>query len=101
MKNMLPFIVLFVGLILSVVLHESFHIVMHWGNIEAIQLFPPSGNVAQVVTGPLPNGYNVMNEELIAYSITTVVLVITLWVFVKMILKGDRRRGKILLSGIR
>lgn len=90
MKNILPFTILIVGLILSVVLHESFHVLMHWGNIRAIEIFPPSGNVAQVVTGPLPIGYSIINEELVAYSITIVMVAITIFIFIKMILRKEK-----------
>jgi hypothetical protein len=71
-----------VGGFLSIALHETFHVLMHLGHIQRLQLFPGNGNVFQVVA-TTPAGYNVMHEELIAYSITAIVLIATMYLFIR------------------
>lgn len=63
------------GLILSVVLHELFHLGMH---PDASQLvwFPSPGVIAEVEV-TLPAGYDLASEEAGAYMITALVLLIT------------------------
>ena len=29
-----------IGFVLSIVLHELFHVLMHWGHVTAIHIFP-------------------------------------------------------------
>ena len=76
MKKLLTALTLIIGLTLSVVLHELLHIILHWGNITAINFFPPNGNIVQVVANT-PDGYNVMLEEIFAYAITAIAIIIT------------------------
>jgi hypothetical protein len=65
------------GLILSVVLHELFHVIMHWGHITSVGLFTDSHTIFEVVVNDTPAGYDVNLEELVAYMITGIVILIT------------------------
>lgn len=65
-----------VGLLMSVVLHELFHIIVHWGHIVRIQIFPDSGAIMEV-TSLTQKGYDPQVEEGIAYLITMVTMLIT------------------------
>lgn len=65
-----------VGLILSVVLHELFHVLVHWGHITQFHLFPNPTTIIEI-TSITPAGYNPQYEEAIAYSITLLVLLAT------------------------
>lgn len=66
----------FIGIILSVVLHELFHIAMHWGNVVNISVFPNSNTIVEV-TSLTTHYYNTDLEELIAYTITLATLLVT------------------------
>lgn len=70
------FLVAIGGGILSVALHELFHIIMHWGSITGIHLFGAGGAIAEVefVAPPI---YDINIEELCAYTITAVTLLLT------------------------
>lgn len=61
---------------MSVVLHELFHIAMHWGQITHISILPNSSALVEL-TVPLPNGYDLAGEEMAAYLITIAVLMVT------------------------
>lgn len=65
------------GLILSVVLHEVFHIAMHFGNITSIHLFP-NLSAGVEITSVAPAGYDVMLEEAIAYAISSLTILVTI-----------------------
>lgn len=65
-----------IGLTLAVVLHELFHIAMHWGRITHISLFPSPWSLVQIDTA-LPPGYDLEGEEIAAYGITLLVMFIT------------------------
>jgi hypothetical protein len=66
-----------IGVALSLVLHEFFHILLHWGNIQSFVLFPDGKAIVEMVAY-VPVGYNVQLEEFIAYGITVATLLITL-----------------------
>ncbi len=65
-----------VGLLMSIVLHELFHIAMHWGEITRIDILPDRYTLAQVIV-ELPQGENLIWEETMAYGITLLVMVAT------------------------
>lgn len=65
-----------IGLFLSIALHELFHIVMHWNTIVSIKILPNIYTLVEV-NSTSPHHYDTSLEELIAYSITLVVLLIT------------------------
>lgn len=65
-----------VGFALSVVLHELFHVIVHWGDIEAINIFPDSQAIVEVLF--VPSGdYDLIVEEALAYMITMITMVLT------------------------
>ena len=64
------------GIVLSVLTHELFHIMMHWGEMEGIHLFPDSQAIVEVIFTPTA-GYDLAAEEAIAYLITMVTMVLT------------------------
>lgn len=64
------------GIILSVVVHELFHIIVHWGEIRSISLFPDSHAIFEVTFSPSTE-YDLVIEEALAYTITMVTLVLT------------------------
>lgn len=64
------------GVILSLVLHELFHIVMHWGYITHVNFFPTPWTAVQI-DASIPPGYDLNGEEIVAYGITLLVLLIT------------------------
>ena len=65
-----------VGIILSVVAHELFHIMMHFGNITKIEFFPDFFSIV-TITSNVPAGYDFVAEEFVAYTITLIILLIT------------------------
>lgn len=65
------------GAILSVVLHELFHGIVHWGNISYIRFLPNSHAIVEIVA-KTPIGYNPLYEEAIAYTITVMTLFVTI-----------------------
>lgn len=66
-----------IGLILSVALHELFHVAMHWNTIINIELFPDHAAI-MAITSNTPSGYDVHYEELVAYGITLVTMLVTI-----------------------
>jgi len=68
-------IITIIGLTLSIALHELLHIILHWDKITNISFF--SGDYIVRITATTPNNYNVMAEEIVAYSITACVVAIT------------------------
>lgn len=65
------------GIFMSVVFHELFHILMHLDEIKQISLFPDSHAIVSITT-TLSSGYSLNIEETIAYSITALVLLVTI-----------------------
>lgn len=70
-----------IGLLLSIVLHEAFHYFMHYGHVVRIEFFTHN-NIVTVVA-MTPRGYNVLGEELIAYLITFITMVVGVVIAVK------------------
>ena len=66
-----------IGLFLSIALHELLHIILHWGNITMIGVFPSSGTIMQEIV-VVPQGYNIGLEEAAAYTITMVTMITTI-----------------------
>lgn len=83
-------LVALLGFILSLVLHEAFHIAMHWQYIQHISLFPPGGVIARVDVA-LPPGYDLEAEEMVAYGITMIVMIITIIIMYKIRDTNDTR----------
>ena len=64
------------GIVLSIIAHELFHIFVHWGHITDITLFPNHAAIVEI-TSITEADYNVLFEEVIAYGITLIVLLLT------------------------
>ena len=87
------------GAFLSIALHEAFHIYMHWGSINRIEFFPNLTTIMQVDT-VLPAGYDIEGEEIAAYCITLIVLIVTSVIIFKIRDTDDiRSAGQTLFPG--
>lgn len=64
------------GLVLSVIMHEVFHIIMHWHEIASIALFPSPSAIVEITFTPT-HTYDLIAEEALAYIITIITLVAT------------------------
>lgn len=64
------------GVLLSIVTHELFHIIVHWGEISSVHIFPDHQAIVEVVFTPA-NEYDLVVEEAIAYGITMITLILT------------------------
>lgn len=64
------------GLTLSLVLHELFHIFMHWGSVRHVNFFPHLGALVEVDVALAP-GYDLEGEEVAAYCITLLTILVT------------------------
>ena len=69
-------IVTLCGIILSIAAHEAFHIIIHWGEIDSIHIFPDTQAIVEVIFTPSVQ-YDLAIEEGIAYTITMITLVLT------------------------
>lgn len=79
-----------VGLVLSLVLHELFHILVHWGNVTHVNFFPKFGTVVEINVS-IPSGYDLEGEEIAAYGITLLVILITTIILFKVGDSEDKR----------
>ena len=93
-------VVAVIGLVLSVVLHELFHVLMHIDQVPHIGLFPPhQGAIVEILVW-LPQGYDLEGEEIGAYTITLLVLMATVMTIFRMRDSRDRRSAaQILFPG--
>jgi hypothetical protein len=67
-----------IGVVLSIVLHELFHVLMHFDQAPHIGLFPGHNGAIVEILVRLPPGYDLEGEEFAAYTITLLVLLITI-----------------------
>jgi len=79
-----------IGLFLSVALHELVHVVAHWGHVTSVELLPDQHALVSI-TSATPHGYNPQLEEAIAYSVTMLILLVTIAVICTMKDKRDTR----------
>lgn len=79
-----------IGALLSVILHELFHIVMHWGHITHVVFFPALGTLVQI-DAALPPGYDLNGEEMVAYFITFLVILLTFAIVLRIHDSEDKR----------
>lgn len=79
-----------VGFLLSIILHELFHLVMHWHQITGVLFFPNFYTIAQLVVN-IPASYDLASEEFIAYSISAAVLICTAIIIGQMQDSSDTR----------
>lgn len=68
-----------IGIILSIVFHEMFHIAMHWNDIQGHGLFSKHGAVVELFVWA-PQGYDLEGEEMFAYAITLMTLLVTIMI---------------------
>lgn len=66
-----------IGVILSIVLHELFHVLVHWDNIASYGLFSQHGAVVELFVWA-PSNYDLQGEEMFAYAITLTALLVTI-----------------------
>ena len=78
------------GLVLSLVLHELFHVLVHWGNVTHVNFFPKFGTVVEINVS-IPPGYDLEGEEIAAYGITLLVILITTVILFKVGDSEDKR----------
>lgn len=79
-----------IGAILSLALHELFHILMHWGHITHVYFFPSPGTIIELGVN-LPPDYDIDGEEMVAYMITFIVVLITILIIFKIQDSEDSR----------
>lgn len=65
-----------VGALLSVVMHELFHIIVHLGEVSGVSVLPGTGAIVEVTLANTAE-YHQGLEEALAYTITMVVLLLT------------------------
>lgn len=83
-------VLLLAGLLMSVVLHELLHVLLHWGYVTSISVFPAPFVIAEVRFLVAP-GYDIIPEEIAAYALSIAVLVLTL---MKVLSIPSRKTGK-------
>ncbi len=69
-------LVLMGGILLSIGAHELLHVIMHWAEIQSIQLFPDSDAIVEIIFTP-SMGYSFAIEEALAYAVTMITLLLT------------------------
>lgn len=82
------------GVFLSVILHELYHVVIHWGDVVAFRILPAPFVLAEVEFISRP-GHSLFAEELVAYTISSLVIITTVFVLLalpykKMLLRALR-----------
>jgi len=93
----LQIIVGLIGIVLSIVLHELFHVLVHLDQAPHIGLFPPHNGAIVEILVQLPPGYDLEGEEFVAYTITLLVLLITIAIIFRIRDSADKRSaGQIL-----
>lgn len=83
-------IIALLGAFLSVALHELFHVLMHWNDILSVGLFNRPSAIAEVIV-LAPHGYDLEGEEIAAYSITLLTMLLTVAIICKIHDKQDQR----------
>lgn len=64
------------GVLLSVFMHELFHVLVHWGDIHSVHLFPDAHAIVEITLAS-PAEHSLVVEEMFAYGITMVTLIFT------------------------
>ena len=86
-----------IGIILSIVLHELFHVWMHWGDITSIGFFQ-GGSIAEIIVIK-HTGEDIEGEELAAYLITLLTMLVTLITLYKISDSTDQRSAQQIIFG--
>lgn len=79
-----------IGFLMSIILHEAYHLYMHWDHIQHISLFPNPTTIVQVDV-LVPPEYDLKSEEAVAYGITLLVAIITVMIIFKIRDVHDKR----------
>ncbi|HEX7483540.1 MAG TPA: hypothetical protein VF281_00145 [Candidatus Saccharimonadales bacterium] len=66
-----------VGLVISLFAHELVHIVIHFGDIDAVHLLPDPATIVAITVGAASD-YDMNSEELVAYAVSGLVQLITI-----------------------
>ena len=69
-------IIAIIGVVMSIVMHELFHVIIHWNEIIEVGLFPDRHAIFEVLFVPTADD-DIVVEEIVAYAITMATLVIT------------------------
>lgn len=89
-------VILIIGLVLSVVLHEAFHIAVHWGEIESISFFQGE-SIAEIIVTKHSDS-DIQGEEIAAYLITLLVIFFTVMIIYRINDATDTRTVRQILS---
>lgn len=89
-------VIMVIGLVLSVVLHEAFHIGVHWGEIESISFFQGE-SIAEIIVTKHSDS-DIQNEEIAAYLITLLVIFFTVMIIYRINDATDTRTVRQILS---
>jgi hypothetical protein len=65
------------GLILSILAHELVHVLMHFGDINAVHFLPNLSTIVAINLDSIQN-YDMNTEELVAYAVSGLVQLITI-----------------------
>lgn len=85
-----------IGIIMSIILHELFHVLVHWGDVQGYNLFSRHGAVVELFVWA-PQGYDLQGEEMFAYAITLATLLVTVMLIFRIHdATDDRTAGQIL-----
>lgn len=85
-----------VGFLLSIALHELFHVLLHVHQIAGVRFFPNFYTIAELVI-KLPADYDLASEEFVAYAISAGVLITTAILIGKVSDSQDRRTANQIL----
>lgn len=83
-------IIAVIGIILSIALHELFHVIVHWNDGPHIRLLSSQETLAEIIVW-IPNGYDLEGEEIAAYTITLLTLIATAMIIYKIDDANDER----------
>lgn len=83
-------IIAVIGVILSIALHELFHVIVHWNDGPHIRLLSSQETLAEIIVW-IPNGYDLEGEEIAAYTITLLALIATAMIIYKIDDANDER----------
>lgn len=83
-------VVAIIGIIMSIALHEAFHIIVHWNDGPHVRLLSSQETLAEIIVW-IPSGYDLEGEEIAAYTITLLTLIATAMIIYKIDDANDTR----------
>lgn len=84
-------VIAIIGLLLSVVLHELVHVLLHIDQVPHIGLLPAHTGAIVEILVDLPQGYDLEGEEFLAYAVTLLVMLATVMIIFKIHDHADER----------